>query len=1028
MKATSKLISVVLILAMCLSLFTVSAFAETIPGEMISTPIGGIPAANSWVGANRGQQAAVVEDNSYQGSTDAEEVTAADAVQAAPAAAGQTAGTVPAVVEVSTAEQLKAAAAKGGEIRLLNDIAMSEGLTVAANAVIDLNGKALSFVNEAAAKGMAITGAGATVKNGMVSAKGSVLPSNNGTVEVGFGSVASGVTLNNVNVRFYAPAEWTMFGPGVNLVYGTYNRDVTARFANSDKLEVVEQNGIYTVRDKVAAPEVSPAVAETADAAVTETEQTVAEATEATGTEAAEAEKTDAAVEENAAETEEGSEVPEESKTEEGEETDTEDKQAEVEVEGEEAKTEEETDAEGEEAKAEGENAETEDENSEVEGEVGAEGEQADENALPESNEQQASENPADDEPADETPVNIVEEKEEEAVTEEEIRADLDAENAEEPDAVTLTGTDPVTGAVVIITGKNLPEGLTVVVKPLSVDSIGGLADDERAVLALDISLVDAEGNEYEPENDPNVGAVSVKIQHSALGNLEEDESLALYHVVDDVTRMVASAEQTEEGVLDFATGSFSPFIVTVTSGHGTANTGSLGETHKRKVTITNVTGDIYLKGKGASQPLIFKVEGGVVPESISVVDPDQVSSGSASVFKSGYMIYDKGNTPTAWDYSVTDKMTGGTALKLDDPKLIVPDPYYITFSNNALANAPTGKWAFVFWFRDTTDSGAQRVYMVQYVTIVPDAVIKALAPVDGFGDFYYNKCSYDPLEIFITADLHNLTILDSDLNPVVWYDYGTDPKHVHVNTKEFPNKTYNYSDVFQITDYKVSGDMLGISDYWTEDPVSHEFIGGKTLKIYHELLKKLDFGEYTISVTQENHKKANMDEVPYTNHAGPVYFKLNLLPGITVADGLNDYIKGKNIWIKFVSCWPIDYDDDGTLAIWIGGQKISKDYYSISNDHQTLWIYRNLLDQLRSNNSYTLTARLWRLNKTDGEPEYFYPAQASFNILAAGSTSYKSPKTGDNSNVALWAAVAVLSGGAVVALIPKKKKVKVSK
>ena len=122
------------------------------------------------------------------------------------------------------------------------------------------------------------------------------------------------------------------------------------------------------------------------------------------------------------------------------------------------------------------------------------------------------------------------------------------------------------------------------------------------------------------------------------------------------------------------------------------------------------------------------------------------------------------------------------------------------------------------------------------------------------------------------------------------------------------------------------------------------------------------------------------------------------------------------------------DYDDDGTLAIWIGGQKISKDYYSISNDHQTLWIYRNLLDQLRSNNSYTLTAQLWRLSPKDGTKETYYPASTSFNILAAGSTSYKSPKTGDNSNVALWAAVAVLSGGAVVALIPKKKKVKIGK
>ena len=84
------------------------------------------------------------------------------------------------------------------------------------------------------------------------------------------------------------------------------------------------------------------------------------------------------------------------------------------------------------------------------------------------------------------------------------------------------------------------------------------------------------------------------------------------------------------------------------------------------------------------------------------------------------------------------------------DPKLPLSlILFYVKFSKDALANAPTGKWAFVFWFRDTTDSGAQRVYMVQYVTIVPEATIKALGPVDEFGDFYFNKCSYDPLEIY---------------------------------------------------------------------------------------------------------------------------------------------------------------------------------------------------------------------------------------------------------------------------------------
>ena len=1005
MKATSKLISVVLILAMCLSLFTVSAFADSsviVGGAIEPNQAGGIPARNSWVGANRGTGAAVIEGDSYQGSIDAETVTAADAAQETPNVADQTAETVPAVVEVSTAAELIAAAAKGGEIRLLNDIAMNEGLTVAANAVIDLNGKVLSFVNEAAAKGMAITGMGATVKNGTVSAKGSVLSSNNGTVEVGFGSVASGVTLNNVNVRFNAPAEWTMFGQNVNLVYGTYNRDVSARFAGNDKIEVVEQSGVYTVRDKVESPEAAPAVSENADAVVTETEQTVAEATEEAGDEA---EKTDAEAEETATETEGDSEVPEENKTEEGEQTDAEDQQAEVEVEGDDAKTEEETNAEGEDAAAEGEDAEAEGENPAAEGEDA----QTDENALPESNEQQAAENPADDEPADETPVNVVEE--EEKVLEEEVRTDIDAEE-DETDVVTLTGTDPTTGAVVIVKGKNLPEGLTVVVKPLSLDTIDGLAEDERAVLALDISLVDAEGNEYEPKDDPNVGAVSVQIQHPSLGNLEEDETLALYHIVDEVAQTVGSAEQTGEDALSFATTSFSPFVAVAKTGNNTFFTGSDGEAHNKSVSIKNLTGDVYVIG--TDQPLKFEISGGVVPESISIVDPDNVSSGNADIFKAGYLIY--GNTSGNLDFNLfaSDGSTifdpnANAAKPNPDP---IPDPLIVQVNTSALKYAPTGKWAVVFWLRDTKNETAQRVYMVQYITIVPKAEIKALAPVDAFGDFYFNKCSYDPLEIYLTAELDYLEIKEKATGKVVAeYYYATDKKHVKINTEKYPNKTFNYNE------------MIEVSDYVTDDLVGHEYVGGRTLKILPNLLRKLDFKDYEITVVQQNHNVPTA----YYNWAKGI-FNLTMQPGITVADGLNDYIKGKNVWIKFESCWPIDYDDNGKLMIYIGGQQISKDYYSISNDHQTLWIYRNLLDQLRSNNSYTLTAQLWRLSPIDGHKETFYPASTSFNILAAGSTSYKSPKTGDNSNVALWAAVAVLSGGAVVALIPKKKKVKVSK
>ena len=211
--------------------------------------------------------------------------------------------------------------------------------------------------------------------------------------------------------------------------------------------------------------------------------------------------------------------------------------------------------------------------------------------------------------------------------------------------------------------------------------------------------------------------------------------------------------------------------------------------------------------------------------------------------------------------------------------------------------------------------------------------------------------------------------------------------------------------------------EYFSVEEYETYDPAGHDFIAGKVLTLHSALIKKLDFKDgYKLTVVQEDGTGAKDTGT----------FTLNIAPGITVADGLDDYIKGKNLWVKFQACAPIDYDEDGTLAIWIGGQKISHDYYSISNDHQTLWIYRNLLDQLKSNNRYTLKARLWQYVKdpVTGKQvkETYYPATASFNVLAAGSTSSKSPKTGDESNVALWASVLVLSGGAVIALVPKKK------
>ena len=597
-----------------------------------------------------------------------------------------------------------------------------------------------------------------------------------------------------------------------------------------------------------------------------------------------------------------------------------------------------------------------------------------------------------------EDPVTV--EKPEEKVLEEEVRVDPKAQEEAENAAKTLTATDEVSGALVTVRGINLPEDVTLVVKHLDNTSIGGLAEDERAILALDISLILPDGTEYEPKDDPNVKAVSVTITHPALKELFDEESLVLYHIGEEGAEKVNSADAAEgSDTMNFSANSFSPFVIVASTGVGTAKTGSDGEVHRKTITIKNITGETYIKG---GKGITFEIYGGAAPESVSIIDPDNVAGGNLAVYQQGYLLV--GDGPTVNDYDL------GTNFNYTTGKIIDPTkPVVVTIHDPAIIDAPNGKWAVVFWFKDTANSGdSTRVYMVQYVNLVPQLEIKGVGYNydEDTKTFEAEKCDYDSIQVLLTADLESFSISGAG-RLFASYDRNISTKKmmVHIDGKD---RTVNASEYFEV------------SDYYATDPLGHEFIAGKSLKIHDSLLKQLPYNvTYQLDVSQSNKK----DPI----NAASDTFWIHLSPGIAVADGLTDYIKGRNTWIKFVACAPIDYDDDGTLAIWIGGQKISHDYYSISNDHQTLWIYRNLLDQLKSNNSYTLTARLWEWRNTPNGKvkDTWYPATASFNILAAGSTSYRSPKTGDESNVALWAAVLLLSGGAVVALVPKKKKSK---
>ena len=88
-------------------------------------------------------------------------------------------------------------------------------------------------------------------------------------------------------------------------------------------------------------------------------------------------------------------------------------------------------------------------------------------------------------------------------------------------------------------------------------------------------------------------------------------------------------------------------------------------------------------------------------------------------------------------------------------------------------------------------------------------------------------------------------------------------------------------------------------------------------------------------------------------------------------------------------------------------------DYWTLSSSGKTITLTAKLMNtQLVAGNTYTLTVQT-----ANGDTP-----SCSFKILTTAQAS-ASPQTGDESNLALWALVLVLTGGAAVAILPRLKK-----
>ena len=110
---------------------------------------------------------------------------------------------------------------------------------------------------------------------------------------------------------------------------------------------------------------------------------------------------------------------------------------------------------------------------------------------------------------------------------------------------------------------------------------------------------------------------------------------------------------------------------------------------------------------------------------------------------------------------------------------------------------------------------------------------------------------------------------------------------------------------------------------------------------------------------------------------------------------------------LKFTASTPVDVVKVGSIAL------VEGEDYAISKDKKTVTLLADFLNKRTAGSTYTLTAIT-----ADGDEEL----KTTFKILTTAQAS-ASPRTGDDSNIALWSVLVLMSGAAMVAVLPRLKK-----
>ena len=211
------------------------------------------------------------------------------------------------------------------------------------------------------------------------------------------------------------------------------------------------------------------------------------------------------------------------------------------------------------------------------------------------------------------------------------------------------------------------------------------------------------------------------------------------------------------------------------------------------------------------------------------------------------------------------------------------------------------------------------------------------------------------------------------------WYSGdGTYYFTVIPDLKPVVGSTYTYYEV-AIDGIRVGGDKL-------------TYNGVQTFGVAASYMNNLATGSHTISVLTS-----------YGYASGTFRVGATLKPVDT-----DKHVIGSSKNLQFVCSDPIS-------QVWVGGTQLInnfEDYYALSSSGKTLTLSAAFLNARTAGSTYTLTV----------QTIYGDTPSCTFQILTKAQAS-ASPQTGDESNLALWAAALILSGGAMVAVMPRLKK-----